>query len=121
MINMINTERRNAGLSELQYDAQLSAEALKHSQDMSQNNYFSHTSPTYGTFAERLKASGISYSWAGENIALYGSVEKAHAALMASEGHRNNIMKATANRVGIGIVWNQAKNGYYITQWFATR
>ncbi|MDD3243637.1 MAG: CAP domain-containing protein [Eubacteriales bacterium] len=121
MVTLINQERGAAGLAEVELDSELSTEALKHSQDMSQNNFFSHTSPTRGTFSARLQASGIRYNWAGENIALYPSVQAAHDALMASDGHRANILHGSANRVGIGIVWNASRGGYYITQWFAAR
>jgi uncharacterized protein YkwD len=46
-------------------------------------------------------------------------MESAHTALMNSEGHRANILNSSFTRIGIGIVWNQAKGAYYITQWFA--
>ena len=119
MINLVNQERTKAGLKALVFDSTLRAPALKHSQDMSQNNFFSHTSPTYGSFSQRLKDSGAKYSTAGENLAMYGSVEAAHTGLMNSEGHRANIMNTNYTRIGIGIVFNQSKGTYYITQWFA--
>jgi uncharacterized YkwD family protein len=119
MISLVNKDRAANGLPALRFDAGLRAGALKHSQDMSANNYFSHTSPTYGSFSARIKASGVSYRTAGENIALYNNVEKAQAALMNSEGHRANILNPSFTRIGIGIVWNESKGAYYITQWFA--
>jgi uncharacterized protein YkwD len=119
MVNLVNQERTNAGLAALKFDSTLRAGAMSHSVDMSKNNYFSHTSPTLGGFSERLAAAGIKYSAAGENIALYGSVEQAHVGLMNSPGHRANIMNVNFTRVGIAIVWNADKGAYYITQWFA--
>jgi uncharacterized protein YkwD len=119
MINLVNQDRANNGLKALTFDSSLRAGALAHSQDMSWNNYFSHTSPTLGGFSARLKASGVKYSAAGENIAMYGSVEAAEAGFMNSPGHRANILNRTFTRVGIGIVYNQSKGAYYITQWFA--
>lgn len=119
MINLVNQERTAAGLKALTFDGTLRVPAIKHSQDMSQNNFFSHTSPTHGTFSQRLKASGVKYAGAGENLAMYGSVEKAHVGLMNSEGHRANIMNPNFTRIGIGIVYNQSRGTYYITQWFA--
>ncbi len=118
MINLVNQDRADNGLKPLVYDATLRVPALKHSQDMSQSNYFSHTSPNYGTFSQRLKASGVKYSSAGENIAMYNSVEAAQVGFMNSAGHRANIL-GDYTRVGIGIVYNQNKGVYYITQWFA--
>ena len=113
----INEERTAAGLPALAYDAGLAAGALAHSRDMAQNGFFSHTSPTRGSFSARLSAAGLHTRGAAENIARYGSMEKAHAALMVSEGHRANILSAGFTHVGLGIV--RTGNAYYITQWFA--
>jgi uncharacterized protein YkwD len=118
MIGLVNQDRADNGLPALTFDASLRAAALAHSEDMSENNYFSHTSPTQGDFSTRLKASGVKYSAAGENIAMYGSVEAAEVGFMNSPGHRANIL-GNYTRVGIGIVYNQSKGAYYITQWFA--
>jgi uncharacterized protein YkwD len=119
MIALVNKERAKAGLRALKYDSSLRAGALHHSQDMSSHNYFNHTSPTYGSFVNRLKAAGVRYVSAGENIAMFGSVENAHAALMKSSGHKANILGKKYSRIGIGIVYNSSKHLYYITQWFA--
>ena len=109
MLDMVNADRASNGLSPLIWSDALAQGAAAHSQDMSQNGYFSHTSPTYGGFSARLKAAGLSTLGAGENIALYGSLEKAEAALMASEGHRANILKSSYTHCGIGVVYNTAK------------
>ena len=119
MIALVNEERKAAGLPALKLDTGLRAAARKHSKDMSENNFFSHTSPTYGSFSQRLKTSGVKYSSAGENIAKYGSVESAHGGLMKSSGHRANILSENFTRIGIGIVYNKSTKYYYITQWFA--
>jgi uncharacterized protein YkwD len=119
MISLVNGERKKAGLKPLAYDAGLRSAALKHSQDMLDNNYFDHTSPVYGTFQQRLAASGVKCGPAGENIAYYPSMEKAHVGLMNSPGHRANILNTGFTRIGIGIVYDKDKSMYYITQWFA--
>ena len=119
MLAMVNEDRADNGLSPLTWSPELAQAALSHSQDMAVNNFFSHTSPAKGSFSLRLKASGISTLGAGENLALYNSLEKAQAALMSSSGHRANILKASYTHCGIGIVYSQSKGAYYITQWFA--
>jgi len=119
MIAMINESRAREGLPSLAANAKLREGALAHSQDMSANNFFSHTSPTRGGFSTRLKAINLQTAGAGENIALFGTITKADAALLGSAPHRANIMSKTYNSVGIGIVWNKQKGAYYITQWFA--
>lgn len=119
MLDMVNEDRAANGLSALSWSNDLAQAAAAHSRDMAENNYFSHTSPTYGSFSVRLKSSGISTLGAGENLALYNSLEKAQAALMSSSGHRANILKASYTHCGIGVVYSQSKGAYYITQWFA--
>ncbi len=116
MVNLVNNERAKAGLKPLAVDTKLSQMARVKSQDMADNNYFSHTSPTYGSPFDMMKKFGISYRTAGENIALNSSVEKAHTALMNSEGHRANILNPNFTHIGIGIV---SKGGsLYFTQEF---
>ena len=116
MIDLVNQDRANNGLKPLTFDNSLRAGALAHSQDMAQHNYFSHTSPTQGDFSTRVKAAGIKYSSAGENIAKYPGVDQAEVGFMNSPGHRANIL-GDYTRVGIGIV--KTNGTYYITQWFA--
>lgn len=117
MIALVNQARADAGLPALSYSSMLRKGALKHSNDMSMDGFFDHTSPTYGTFPERFNAAG--FVSGAENIALYGSIESAHEGLMKSEGHRDNILSTKYKRIGIGIVYNEAKRKYYITQWFS--
>lgn len=104
MLDMVNEERKEKGLAPLQMDSRLVDIARKKSQDMITNNYFGHTSPTYGTPFEALRKNGIDYHYAGENLAGAPTVERAHDALMKSPGHRANILNPNFTAVGIGIV-----------------
>ncbi|HHT48073.1 MAG TPA: hypothetical protein GXZ98_02100 [Firmicutes bacterium] len=103
MVTLVNQERTKAGLQQLKVDNTLVQLARKKSQDMIDKNYFGHTSPTYGSPFEMMKSAGVSYYTAGENLAGAGSVESAHASLMASSGHRANILNARYNHFGVGI------------------
>ncbi|MTI80379.1 MAG: serine protease [Firmicutes bacterium] len=116
MLGYINEARRAAGKDPLVLDAEISKVAQVKSQDMADNDYFSHYSPTYGSPFDMLKDFGVSYGWAGENLALHTSIKSAHDALMDSDGHRENILNENFNKIGIGVV----KDGYslYITQMF---
>ncbi len=116
MLDMINEERQANGLAALQWNADLAEVAQAKAQDMLDNNYFSHTSPTYGSPFEMMRSYGISYRYAAENIAKNSSVEKAHVALMNSEGHRNNILNSNLTSIGIGIVKSSTR--YIIVQMF---
>ena len=86
-------------------------------QDMVNNNYFSHTSPTYGSPFDMIKNFGISYKTAGENIAGNSSNSSAVNAWMNSEGHRANILNSSFNYTGIGVV-SSAKYGKIYVQMF---
>ena len=118
LLNLVNQDRAKNGLAPLALDPELSDLARLKSNDMSANNYFAHESPTYGNAAQMLDAFNYDYKGLGENIAHYGSVEKAEAAFMSSEGHRRNILGSQWDKVGIGIVYD--KDGHlYVTQLFA--
>jgi uncharacterized YkwD family protein len=104
MLELVNAERRKAGLKPLENDMRLVDLSRKKSKDMIDNNYFSHTSPTYGTPFDALKNNGITYRYAGENLAGAPTVERAHTGLMNSPGHRANILSPNFTHIGIGIV-----------------
>ena len=115
VVRLVNVERAKYGLSALSADAELSRGARAKSQDMRDKGYFSHESPTYGSPFQMMKAFGISYRTAGENIAYgYATPEKVVNAWMNSEGHRANILNASYTRLGVGYV----ADGHYWTQWF---
>lgn len=104
MLDLINAERAKAGAKPLQFDTKLMEVAIIKAQDMVNKNYFSHTSPTYGSPFDMMRQFGISYKTAGENLAGNSTVERAHTSLMNSEGHRRNILNTNYNYIGIGIV-----------------
>ncbi len=121
IFDQINADRQSAGLSKLSYSTTARDHARLHSKDMAVNNFFSHTSPTRGSFSTRIQDTGISYRWAGENIYYGSSVSGAHQALMNSPGHRANIMKADATHVGIGVAYDEVDHLYYVTEIFYTK
>ena len=104
ILNLVNKTRKEAGLSELKIDTQIMKVAEIKAQDMEDNNYFSHTSPTYGSPFDMLKSFGVSYKSAGENIAGHSTAENAFYAWMDSPGHKANILNSSYNYTGIGIV-----------------
>lgn len=104
MVEYINEERVKSGLKALAIDPELASVARLKAQDMRDKNYFSHTSPTYGSPFDMMKQFGLTYRTAGENIAKNSSVLKAHLAFMNSEGHKANILNGTFTHVGVGIV-----------------
>ena len=115
VIRLVNAERAKYGLAALEEDWELSRVARYKSQDMHDEHYFSHTSPTYGTPFEMIRAFGLSYRAAGENIAVgYATPAAVVAGWMASEGHRANILSSSYTKIGVGYV----ADGNYWTQQF---
>ena len=116
--NLLNNDRARYNLAPLTLDPALCRIARIKSEDMRDNQYFAHTSPTYGNVRQMLTHFGYSYSAAGENIAHHATIEKAQAAFLSSPGHRKNIMSSAYTKVGLGIALD--KNGFvYLTQIFA--
>ena len=115
VIRLVNEIRVQNGLQALSADWELSRVARYKSQDMVDNRYFSHTSPTYGTPFQMIRAFGLSYRSAGENIAYgYAAPQAVVNAWMNSSGHRANILNASYTRIGVGYV----SAGHYWTQMF---
>ena len=111
----MNEIRVKYGLNTLSENWELSRVARYKSQDMRDKNYFSHTSPTYGSPFQMMKSFGISYRAAGENIAKgYRTPAAVVDGWMNSEGHRANILNSSFTQIGVGYV----SNGNYWTQMF---
>ena len=103
VLTLINNARKENGVPSLQIDNLLNSTAQTKANDMVTNNYFSHTSPTYGSPFEMMQNAGITYKVAGENIAGNSSVENAVKSWLASEEHKTNILSNAYNYIGIGI------------------
>ena len=118
VIRLVNVERSKRGLSELPFNTQLCNVATLKSQDMINNNYFSHTSPTYGSPFDMIKQFNISYKTAGENIAKgQKTPQEVVNAWMNSKGHRENILNSNFTDIGVGVAISS--NGIlYWTQMF---
>lgn len=113
---IVNRERAAYGLAPLKYSEQLSGAALVRAQEIQVS--FSHTRPNGTSCFTAMTEAGISYSYAGENIA-YGqrTPEAVMEGWMHSEGHRANILNTQVEYIGIGVT---QRNGVcYWTQFFA--
>lgn len=118
VIRLVNVERSNRGLRTLSANWQLSRVARYKSQDMISKNYFSHTSPTYGSPFRMMESFGVKFSAAGENIA-YGqrSPKEVMNSWMNSPGHRSNILSPTYTQIGVGVA-KTSSGTFYWTQMF---
>ena len=115
VIRLVNVERAKYGLKPLTEDWELSRVARYKSQDMHDRRYFDHNSPTYGSPFQMMKAFGLSYRSAGENIAMgYRTPQSIVTGWMNSSGHRANILNSSYTKIGVGYV----ADGNYWTQQF---
>ncbi|SDX67796.1 CAP domain-containing protein [Paenibacillus sp. CF384] len=109
VVTLVNKERANAGLGTLKSDTLLTKVALDKAKDMYTNNYFDHNSPTYGSPFDMMRAYGVSYSYAGENIAKgQRTPAEVMQAWMNSPGHKANILSKNFNKIGVA---------YYNGEW----
>ena len=115
VVRLVNEQRAKNGLAPLTQNWELSRIARYKSQDMADNGYFSHTSPTYGSPFDMIRAFGLSYRTAGENIAKgYATPKAVVDGWMNSSGHRANILNASFRQIGVGY----SADGSHWTQMF---
>jgi uncharacterized YkwD family protein len=115
VIDLVNKERSAQGLAPLKYNSQLAKVAAAKASDMRDNNYFSHTSPTYGSPFDMMKSFGIKYNAAGENIAKgYRTPKAVMDGWMNSPGHKANILNGNFTEIGVGYVTDSSGSGYWV-------
>ncbi len=126
---LINAERAAEGLSALTRNTSLDSVARAHSQDMLDNDFFSHTNLDGEDPAARATAAGISYSVFAENLAwTYGLSASTLASetvegWMDSPDHRANILEEDGysfTQTGIGAAMSSDGSEVYYTQVFMT-
>ncbi|WDV48242.1 SafA/ExsA family spore coat assembly protein [Clostridiaceae bacterium M8S5] len=118
VINLTNRERQNNGLKPLKYNWELSRVARYKSADMRDRNYFSHTSPTYGSPIKMVRDFGIRYTAVGENIAMgQRTAWEVVNGWMNSSSHRANILSKYYTEIGVGFAKSSSGKTYW-TQLF---
>ena len=117
MLQLVNEERTSRGLKPLALDSELVPVARAHAKDMFARGYFSHYTPEGEDPFQRMKAAGVTFRTAGENLALAPTLQIAHTGLMNSPGHRANILNPAFGRVGIGIM-SGGRRGIMVSQEF---
>ncbi|MDQ0114071.1 CAP domain-containing protein [Paenibacillus harenae] len=109
VLKLVNAQRQSAGLGALSMDAKLANMAMVKAKDMYDNNYFDHNSPTYGSPFDMMRQFGITYQYAGENIAKgQPTPQQVMTDWMNSPGHRANILKSSFTKIGVA---------YYKGEW----
>jgi len=103
LLELTNGIRQKAGLRTLTLHMSLAAVAKAHSQDMRDDNFVGHNSPTTGRPSERLTRAGVMHLLVRENVARGYSTEEIISGLMNSPAHRGNILAKDVTRIGIGV------------------
>lgn len=111
---LIDAERRTHGLGDLASRSDLSAVAATHSRSMAERGELRHNDDLF-TAATKDR---LGLRLVGENVAANGSIDDAHRRLMASAGHRANLLSASFAQFGLGVA--RAGNTWFITEVFAT-
>lgn len=132
-VALINAERAQRGLGTLTLDTMLTETARAHSEEMCSADYFDHHSPTPGigspmdrylSSSRQLGLPQPEYLLVGENIYYCSvcndiyNVDYAHRALMASPGHRANILEPRFAKIGVG-VYRNSKGEFWVTEMFS--
>ncbi len=105
LVILLNAERERHTLRPVSVSPELVGLARRHSEDMAGLGILTHSSGRGTSLSERLDGAKILFRANGENVALSESYvpELIHASFMKSPGHRENILNADFNEVGIGV------------------
>lgn len=108
LMKLVNAHRVSKGLNALVDLGSVRDVARAHSSHMIAHGFFSHMSPEGYSPGDRLTATGISWSEAGENIAAFATAQAVFDAWMASPGHRQNIESEQWTHAGVGYAFDAA-------------
>jgi len=136
MLDLINRDRAAAGLAAVAWDEAAAGVAAAHVADMAAHDYFSHWNPDGLGPDHRYSAAGGQHA-AMENLYAYVSafadgrgapiadwpavIDAAQASLMASPGHRANILSPAHTHVGIGMAYDPDTGRLWLAQEFVNQ
>lgn len=113
LLELANDDRRRAGLGPLRPREDLQAIALEHSRTMARAGDIFHSESFFSAAVKRL----LDASLRGENVAYNTNVDDTHTRLMASPGHRANLMNPRFTTAGFAVVLSP-DGRYFTTQNF---
>jgi len=114
VVRLTNIERQKVGVAPVKSDSNIAYVARTKAEDMRDNNYFSHYSPTYGDPFVMMQDFGIVFTKAGENIAARQTSPSAVVqSWMNSDTHRETLLNPAYTRLGVGY----AQGGYLDHYW----
>ncbi|MCR5640468.1 MAG: CAP domain-containing protein [Lachnospiraceae bacterium] len=119
VLTILNQRRAESGLAALTWDDNLTTVAKVRSLEIVGN--FSHTRPDGRSFYTAIDDQHIAYTWGGENLACgQTSAEVAMSEWMASQSHKDNILRGEFKKVGIACYYDpNTTYKYYWVQIFS--
>ena len=119
LFDRLNDARRRADLPPLRWNALAAEVGRAHSQEMAETGFVGHFSPWTGGPEDRARAARLHGAIIRENVGVAGNEDWIHSGLMASPGHRLNILSPDVQSVGIGVV--HGRKTLHATQLFVGR
>ena len=111
LFNQTNQQRVNGGMAPLQLSSVLNQGAVLKAQNMFQEDYWAHDSPSGLAPWHWFDQVGYAYKNAGENLAKdFATTAGAVTGWMNSPGHRANLMSADYTQVGFAVVNGTLQN-----------
>jgi uncharacterized protein YkwD len=116
IFELLNLERKHAGLKPLQWNQNAAEAARAHAKLLADHREMSHEFPGEPALRQRLEATAVRFTTAGENVAKADDPDEVHLALMGSPGHRANILGPDYTAVGVGV--EERDDRLYVAQDF---
>lgn len=123
LVDLANADRQQNGLQPLAENSLLQQAAQLKANNMAQDDYFAHTSPSGKDPWYWFEQAGYSFSYAGENLAVYFSDSDAvNTAWMNSPEHRANLLDPKYTQIGIATAYGlyQGVETTFVVQEFGT-
>jgi len=109
--NFTNQARQSNGLKPLVENQKLEQAAQLKAENMVQNQYFDHTSPSGITPWFWFLKAGYNYKYAGENLAIgFFDSKEVYDAWLNSPSHKDNILNPNYTEVGIAVLNGFGRN-----------
>jgi uncharacterized protein YkwD len=103
--NSVNQTRESVGLQPLTENSELDQAAQMKAENMVQDDYFDHVSPSGVTPWSWFLKAGYNYQYAGENLAIgFYDSQEVYNAWLNSPSHKANIVNPNYTQVGTAVL-----------------
>ncbi len=116
ILTLLNAERNADGLASLSLNAQLTAAAQRHSDDMAAGDFLDHVGSDGSQFWDRILEAGYPMSSGAENILYRWDTSPLGAFTQWQESPQHAANMMSTDYTEVGIAWAQSASGkYYFT------